>query len=321
MCAALILLWSGDLARARPALTAVRQRYVERGLDISLSSLLACLAEAATLDGDVTAAASLVSEIAERSRIAGGEAESVMARACRVALAAYRGDLAGAAGEYRELLTVTGDAYNLMGLAAMAALGMCHLSADEPDAAVALLEPVADIVLALGVGEPVVSPFFADAVEALTTAGRADRAVPLVEMLEGWGRRSGSQWSTGVGARGRALLLLTEGDLDAAEDALHRALAAFDVRPHRYERARTILLLAALHRRRRQRTQARDALILARDQFASLGAWAGRPTPSANSNASAFSPARAESSPQASTASPPSPPRALPTQQSPPASP
>jgi hypothetical protein len=119
------------------------------------------------------------------------------------------------------------------GLAAMAALGMCHLSADEPDAAVALLEPVADIVLALGVGEPVVSPFFADAVEALTAVGRADQAVPLVEMLEGWGRRSGSQWSTGVGARGRALLLLAEGNLDAAEDALHRALAAFDVQSHR----------------------------------------------------------------------------------------
>jgi DNA-binding CsgD family transcriptional regulator len=278
MSAALILLWTGDLARARPALTAVRQRYAERGLDIGLSLVLACLAEAAILDGDLTAAASLVSEIAERSGIAGGEAESVMARAGQVALAAYRGDLAGATGEYRELLTVTGGAYNLMGLAAMAALGMCHLSADEPDAAVALLEPVADIVLATGVGEPVVGPFYADAVEALAAAGHADRAVPLVEMLEAWGRRSGSQWSTGAGARGRALLLLAEGNLDAAQDALHRALAAFDVRPHRYERARTILLLAALHRRRRQRTQAQDALILARDQFASLGAagWQAR---------------------------------------------
>ena len=171
------------------------------------------------------------------------------------------------------MLTVTGGAHHLMpGLAAMAALGMCHLSADEPDAAVALLEPVADIVLALGVGEPVVSPFFADAVEALTAVGRADQAVPLVEMLEGWGRRSGSQWSTGVGARGRALLLLAEGNLDEAEDALHRALAAFDVQSRRYERARTMLVLAALHRRRRQRTHARDALFLARDQFASLGA-------------------------------------------------
>jgi DNA-binding CsgD family transcriptional regulator len=279
MSAALILLRSGDLARARPALTGVRQRYVERGLDSGLSLLLARLAEAATLDGDVTAAASLVSEITERSRIAGGEAESVIARACRVVLAGYRGDLAGAAGEHRELLTVAGGTRHLMpGLAAMAALGMCHLSADEPDAAVALLEPVADIILALGVGEPVVSPFFADAVEALTAAGHADRAVPLVEMLEGWGCRSGSRWPTGAGARGRALLQLAEGNLDAAQDALHRALAAFDVRSHRYERARTMLLLAALHRRRRQRTQAQDALILARDQFASLGAagWQAR---------------------------------------------
>ena len=39
-----------------------------------------------------------------------------------------------------------------------------------------------------------------------------------------------------------------------------------------HERARTMLLLAALHRRRRQRTHARDALFLARDQFASSGA-------------------------------------------------
>jgi DNA-binding CsgD family transcriptional regulator len=273
MSAALVLLWGGDLTRARPALAAVRRRYGERGLDSGLSLLLARQAEAALLDGDVVEAASLVAEIDERARIAGGEAESVLALAWRVVLAAYRGDLQRAVGEHRDLLAFThGTEHLLPGLVAMAALGMCHLSNDEPDAAADLLEPVADLVLALGLGEPVISPFFADSVEALTAMGRADRAVPLVEMLETWGHRSGSIWATGVAARGRAILLLDAGDLDGAEAALRRALDALDVRSHRYERARTQLVRAAVHRRRRQRVQAREVLVAARDQFASLGA-------------------------------------------------
>jgi hypothetical protein len=88
-----------------------------------------------------------------------------------------------------------------------------------------------------------------------------------------------------------------------------------------YERARTMLLLAALHRRRRQRTHARDALFLARDQFASLDAAGWQAHAGRQFERLGLSAARAASSPQASTASPPSPPRALPTQQSPPASP
>ena len=273
MSAALVHLWAGDLARARPTLAAVRRRYDERGLDMGLSLLLARQSEAALLDGDVVEAASLVAEIDERARIAGVEAESVMALACRVVLAAYRGDLLQAIGEHRDLLALTGGTRHLMpNLAAMAALGMCHLSAGEPDAAADLLEPVADLVLALGVGEPVVSPFFADSVEAMTAVGRADQAVPLVEMLETWGRRSGSIWATGVAARGRAVLLLDSGDLDGAEATLRIALDALVARSHRYERARTQLVQAAVHRRRRHRVQAHETLVVARDQFASFGA-------------------------------------------------
>ena len=51
MSASLVLLWAGDLARARPALAAVRRRFDERGLDSGLSLLLARLSEAAILEG------------------------------------------------------------------------------------------------------------------------------------------------------------------------------------------------------------------------------------------------------------------------------
>ena len=149
---------------------------------------------------------------------------------------------------------------------------MCHLSAGEPDAAAGLLEPVADLVLALGVGEPVISPFFADSVQALTAVGRADGAVPLVEMLETWGHRSGSIWATGVAARdaqsfcSRRVTLTAQrrrcGLLSMPWTSAHTATNA---------RARQ-LVWAAVHRRRRQRVQAREALVVARDEFASLGA-------------------------------------------------
>lgn len=60
MNAALVLLWAGDLANARAALQEVRHRYDERGIDNGLSQVLARLAEAAMLDGDVETARSLV---------------------------------------------------------------------------------------------------------------------------------------------------------------------------------------------------------------------------------------------------------------------
>jgi DNA-binding CsgD family transcriptional regulator len=149
---------------------------------------------------------------------------------------------------------------------------MCLLSADDPRAAADLLAPVADIVLVLDIGEPVVSPFFADAVDALVAVGRPEDAAALVTMLESWGHRSGSRWPTGVGARGRALLLLEDGDLDGCRSALQRAESALDDPTHRYERARTLLVLAAWHRRRRRRTDALEALTRARDLFAEVGA-------------------------------------------------
>ena len=270
---ALVLLWSGDLERARPALANVRKRYDDRGLDSGLQVLLARLAEAAILDGDIEAATSLVAEIDEHARLDGGEAEAVLANACRVVLAAYTGDLARASAECSGLVSSTQGTQHLMArLTATAALGMGQLAAGEEALAADLLAPVAEMVLALGVGEPVISPFFADAVDALVAVGRADHAEPLVRMLEAWGQESRSRWSVGVAARGRARLLLDDGDLDAASTALDRAMEAFDARSHRYERARTRLVRAALHRRRRQRAQAQEELATAREEFAVLGA-------------------------------------------------
>lgn len=97
-----------------------------------------------------------------------------------------------------------------------------------------------------------------------------------MEFLEVWGQRSGEAWPLGVGAQTRACVLLTQGDLNAAEAALDRALAAFDPRSHGYERARTLMLVAAVHRRRRQRVRAQEMLTLARDEFSRLGAMGWR---------------------------------------------
>ncbi len=241
MSNALVLLWSGDLEHAGPALAAVRKRFDDRGLDSGLQLLLARLAEVAILDGDVGTAASLVAEMDEHARLEGGEAEAVLAVACRVVLAAYVGDLSGAVDGCDELQSADGIQHLLVRLTATAALGMCHLSADDPQAAADLLGPVAELVLALGVGEPVISPFFADAIDAQVAVGRAGQAEPLVRLLEAWGQRSGSRWSMGVAARGRALLLLDEGDLDAASEALDRAL-----------QDRAAPWLPALRRRRRR---------------------------------------------------------------------
>jgi DNA-binding CsgD family transcriptional regulator len=86
--------------------------------------------------------------------------------------------------------------------------------------------------------------------------GRLAEAEPLVEALERNGRKLDRPWMLAVGARGRAMLLAAMGNLDAADAAAQRAMAEHDRLAMPFERARTLLLLGQLQRRRRRKESA-----------------------------------------------------------------
>jgi DNA-binding NarL/FixJ family response regulator len=81
-----------------------------------------------------------------------------------------------------------------------------------------------------------------------------------------------------VGARCRAMLLAAQGDIQAANRAIERALAEHERVPMPFERARTQLLAGQLQRRQRQKDQAATTLREALKTFEDLNVrlWADR---------------------------------------------
>jgi DNA-binding CsgD family transcriptional regulator len=81
-----------------------------------------------------------------------------------------------------------------------------------------------------------------------------------------------------VAARGRALLHGATGDLERAVASYEAALVANEALPYPFERARTLLLLGAVHRRRKEKRLADERLREALDLFVAIGTpiWADR---------------------------------------------
>jgi tetratricopeptide (TPR) repeat protein len=156
--------------------------------------------------------------------------------------------------------------------------GLVELSRGNPGAARRTLDMIADLVPTAGVGEPAATPFVADAIEALVTTGDLDRAEGLVQWLQDRGETLRRPWTLAMAARSRALLLAAKGDLEEAAGALDAAMAEHERLPMPIERARTLLAKGTLHRRRKQKSAAKEILQEALETFDSLGAklWAER---------------------------------------------
>jgi DNA-binding CsgD family transcriptional regulator len=100
----------------------------------------------------------------------------------------------------------------------------------------------------------------------------------VLARLEEEATTSGGRWTQAVAARCRALLLASRGDVSEALGAAESSLALFDGLPTPFERARALLVLGQLRRRRREKRLARQALdeALAIFEHARAPVWAER---------------------------------------------
>ena len=130
----------------------------------------------------------------------------------------------------------------------------------------------------LHVREPAAERFQADHAEAVIALDDLDRAEDLVATLEARQERIPRPWLGAVSARCRALLLAARGDLDGALGAARQALDRHAGLEMPVERARTLLVLGRVLRRRKQRREARAAFEEALAVFEHVGAsaWAAR---------------------------------------------
>ena len=126
--------------------------------------------------------------------------------------------------------------------------------------------------------DPGVSRSHGDYAEALVAVGRYDDCATFLDEAEVAARRAGRTSVLALLARGRAMLAAARGDLDAALACAEEAVRLDEEVPIAGEGARHLLLAGQLHRRRKEKLKARDALEAALAGFEAAGAagWADR---------------------------------------------
>jgi DNA-binding CsgD family transcriptional regulator len=275
----LLQLWTGELAGSVETLGALRDEVVERGQEGVAPLLFLYLVWACLWRGDFDRA----SRLAEESREAGALLEDPTASAIGLAadalVHAYDGHDELARVEAQEALAIfTRLDWRAGVIWPLWALGLVELADGNPSRVHELLGPLADQLLAMGAGDPVLGVFLPEEIEALIALGELDQAQSYLDPFEGRARELDRAWAVAVAERCRGALDGARGEREAAFAAFERALAAHERTAMPFERARTLLLAGQAYRRFKQRRRARQALEEALEVFERVGAprWAAK---------------------------------------------
>jgi DNA-binding CsgD family transcriptional regulator len=264
------LRYTDDLASARRRLEEAEQAALDEGDESSLINILLNRVLAATWAGSSSEAGELAARLGETGEQLGIEA----GRLWQAYLDAHLGRLAAV----REAAAQADRSEPVVDMLYLRSLGLVELSAGEVAAADEHLSRALDILDASGIREPAVWRIEGEAIDAAIANGRLEAAESRLVELERQAARSGIPWSRAVSRRGRGLLLAARGDLDGAAEALEQALVEHERSPVPFERARTLLALGRVRRRRKERRLAQQALSAALALFEELGSslWAER---------------------------------------------
>jgi DNA-binding CsgD family transcriptional regulator len=274
-----LALYLGRYDEARARLRAVWEHASAVGDESDLAFVVLWLSWLEVRAGDLAEAGRLAREGAALASLTGSTSIHAWLLAQQALVHAHTGDAEATRRLCEESWVAVAHFGNaLSGIWIAAANPVLELSLGSAEAAWRACEPLVRGLEREGLGEPVVAFFLGDALEALIAIGEAERAAPLVEALSDRGRELDRAWAIAVGARCRALLLAARGDLDAAAEAVERALAEQPRLGMPFEHARTLLVAGAIARRRRRRSAAKAAFERAEALFAELGAelWRAR---------------------------------------------
>ncbi|MCY0957815.1 helix-turn-helix transcriptional regulator [Streptomyces sp. H27-H5] len=152
------------------------------------------------------------------------------------------------------------------------ALGLVELATGEASKAVATLRRVAELEEAQQVVDPSVLRWHAELAEALVAADAPEEAAALLESTRTVADALGRTGVLAALDRARGLCLSAQGEAEPAVALLEATARRFAALGLPLERARTLLALARVERRRRRRAPARAALGEAADVFDRAGA-------------------------------------------------
>lgn len=277
---AMLLSFTGQLHSARNEYFSIRTRCVERGEESDLNFLAFHSVLNEVWRGDFAAATLLAEDRVEQAMQFDGDLHLGAALIMRAACAAYTGHEDDARRDAGQALTMVGgsDSTILTGWPT-ATLGFLEVSLGNYSDALDVMAPLlARFARTPAATEIYVASYLPDAAEALIALDRPIEAEPLVDALERNGRRLDRAWMLAVGARCRAMLSATRGDLKDASLNAERAMVEHERLPMPFECARTLLLVGQLQRRHRQREKSAVTLRQALDAFEELGTplWANR---------------------------------------------
>lgn len=127
-------------------------------------------------------------------------------------------------------------------------------------------------------GDPALSRYQGDQLEALIELRQMDRARALADEIEARARPAGRRRAMAFVARGRGLMAAAAGDLELALEATARSYDELSALGLRFQAARSLLVRGMIHRRRREKRLAHDDLGAALATFEELRAvaWSAR---------------------------------------------
>lgn len=275
---AAVLMWRGELDRARELFDAFYREAADAGDESSLAWTADNLAYLEFLAGNWTRALAWASEGDEIAGQTGQPPQQAYAKATAALVHAHLGDVTAAREAAAEALELSGDEVAIGWLNAGWALGVLELGRGDPAAAHAALDPLCVHAEREGIGEPGTTRFIFDDIEALVALGRTKEAEERLSIVEAHARRLDRPCALGASARCHGLLAAAAGDAAGALVAFERALVEHARAPSPLDRARILLAQGVALRRARRKREARVALTEAQAIFDGLGAalFAGR---------------------------------------------
>jgi DNA-binding CsgD family transcriptional regulator len=272
--------WTGQLDTARAQMLAVWRHCDDHGGESELMFIAMHRFLVEIWRADLDAARLIATDAAGRAQLLGGDVAQSVALTMRAALAAFAGDVDNARRDVVESLAAAarGESLRLAGWS-LTTLAFLELSLGNYPAVLDALAPVlARFDTTPNGSEIIAAAFVPYAAEAYINLDRLDEADVVIGRLERNGARLHRPWMLAVGARCRGMWLAARGDVDAALGQAHRAMAEHERLPMPFERAQTQLVLGQLHRRKRKKQLAEQALEEARRAFDAIGAplWARR---------------------------------------------
>ncbi|MFI5312998.1 MAG: AAA family ATPase [Candidatus Dormibacteria bacterium] len=276
---ALLLLFTGRLGDAIATMTELIAEASERGQESAIPMVSFYLVWACVWRGDLQGAVRVAVHSRDVAQLNNDPSMQALSLTASALAAAHTGAVDRARAEADEALALfQGLQWTLGTIWPLWALGFLELSVGNAQRVDVLLHTLADAITRMGFGEPILGVFLPDEVEALVALGDVDSAVRLVDWLEQCGRRVDRPWALATAARGRGIIAAAQGDLQSALGALDQAIVEHGRLSMPLELARTLLVKGQVHRRRREKRLANQALRESLRLFDEAGAalWAAR---------------------------------------------